>query len=236
MEKRSVVTTIWKSERCRLNSSPDPCATGNHAHTPTAPRPSPIPNIIPNVFYLSAPLAIFFLIRRLPASGVFIIYRKLITYTGLQGSHPAHGLLLQKRFHARGPWASRWRLLISNQSWQTWSLQSARTSPRTLASRYFSSAAPLSYICRVKHPPASLEGSQTVWLQRSSYVSSRLILLWWRRMWFYTVFDGCSFLRARRLSLHTKGRLVSMATLPGSTIHQTNIQQRTHFTSLNTHV
>lgn len=50
----------------------------------------------------------FFLIRHLPASGLFIIYRKLITYTRLQPRHLLQWLLLQKQLHTMGPWARVW--------------------------------------------------------------------------------------------------------------------------------
>lgn len=71
-------------------------------------------NIVLTLFYLLAPLAIFFLIRHLPASGVFIIYRKLITYTRLQGSHLLHWLL-QKQLHTMGPWARAWDYWFSQE-------------------------------------------------------------------------------------------------------------------------
>lgn len=57
----------------------------------------------------------FFLIRHLPAYGVFIIYRKLITYKGLQGSHLLHWLLLQKQLYMMGPWARAWNYWFSQE-------------------------------------------------------------------------------------------------------------------------
>lgn len=52
---------MCKSERCRLNGSlaRTHALTSTHAHTPTTPPPPPPSHITPNVFYLSAPLAIF---------------------------------------------------------------------------------------------------------------------------------------------------------------------------------
>lgn len=156
---------IWKSERRRLNGSL--ARTHRQALTRTRPQPPPPPPLPPHVqYYTQCVLFIstsghFFLIRHLPASGVFIIYRKVITYTRLQGSHPAHGLLLQNRLHATGPWASRWRLLISTTADKPDRCKVQADLP-ALAPRYFSSLPLFSYICRVKHPPAPLEGSQTV--------------------------------------------------------------------------
>lgn len=133
--------------------------TSTHVHTPTTP-PSPLQYYTQCVLFISTS-GHFFLIRHLPASGVFIIYRKLITNTGLQGSHPAHGLLLQKLLHATGPWASRSRLLISTRADKPDRCKVHADLP-AFAPRYFSSPPLFSYICRVKHPPVSLEGSQTV--------------------------------------------------------------------------
>lgn len=152
---------IWKSERCCLNGSL--ARTPRQAITRTRPQ---LPSPPPVQYYTQCVLFIntsghFFLIRHLPASGAFIMYRKLITYTGLQGSHPARGLLLQKWLHATGPWASRWRLLISTRADKPDRCKVHAVLP-ALAPRYFFSPAPFSFICRVKHPPASLEGSQTV--------------------------------------------------------------------------
>lgn len=149
---------MWKSERCRLNGSF--ARTQRQALTRTRPRPPPLQYYTQCVLFISTS-GHFFLIRHLPASGVFIIYRKLITNTGLQGSHPAHGLLLQKRLHATGPWASRSRLLISTRADKPDRCK-VHTDLPAFAPRYFSSPPLFSYICRVKHPPAPLEGSQTV--------------------------------------------------------------------------
>lgn len=124
-------------------------------------------NIILTVFYLSAPLAIFFLIRHLPAPGVFIIYRKLITYTRLQGSHLLHWLLLQKQLHTKGPWAGAW-VLIFTRADRPDSCKMYADLPTI--SKILSSPALFSHICRVKLTPASLEGSQTVQLQKIGFM------------------------------------------------------------------
>lgn len=68
------------------------------------PHTQPVQYCTDSVLFISTS-GHFFLIRHPPASGVFIIYRKLITYTRLQGSHLLHWLLLQKQLHTMGPWA-----------------------------------------------------------------------------------------------------------------------------------
>lgn len=118
--------------------------TGTHAHTPTTHPPRATPTLVQ--YYTQCVLFIstsghFFLIRHLPASGVFIIYREVITYTRLQGSHPAHGLLLQKRLHATGPVGFTLETIDFHQSWRTWSLQSAGRSASARSKILFLAAA-----------------------------------------------------------------------------------------------
>lgn len=110
----------------------------------------------------------FSLIRHLPASGVFIIYRKLITYTRLRGSLLLHWLLLQKQPHTMGPWARAWDYWFSQELTDLIAAKMYSNLPTVCS--IFSFPVLFSHICRVKLKPASLEWSQTAQLQKCGFV------------------------------------------------------------------
>lgn len=70
-------------------------------------------NIVLNLFYLSPPLAIFFLIRHLPPSGVCIIYRKVITY---MRQPPTALVVIRETASHDGPMGQSFRLLIFSRA------------------------------------------------------------------------------------------------------------------------
>lgn len=132
-------------------------------------------NIVLNRFYLSPPLAIFFLIRHLPPSGVCIIYRKVITY---MRQPPTALVVIRETASHDGPMGQSFRLLIFTRA------------DRPDSCKMFSDLPTISelspplppkphilfpHICHVKLTPASPEGSQTAWLQELMHVIQIII-------------------------------------------------------------